>query len=171
MKTKTVLVWLVAGVIIVLLGVNIVLMLGRMRMPMPNNQQNERAISPIEKRFHEQLNLNDVQKDNFRAIRQSFRHEAKVIHDSMYSLNMHFIDAIDKNPIDSAEVDKILNGICIQHSKMKMQMARMYWKLKSECNPEQQVALKNHFKEFMPGELGPRADKRCRKNKQTVNNK
>jgi len=155
MKTKSFLAWALAAVIVLLLAANLTVMLLRVpfRGTLDNNEMGKKKQGMM---LNKKLNLNEDQQTFFRETRSKFKSEARLIHDSLVKLNFAFVEEMDKEMVDSARVDYLLDQMCIQHGLMKRKMSVMYQELKGKCTLEQKAMLKEHFRDFMPHEFGHR---------------
>lgn len=114
----------------------------------PGTKSTEQTSLPGEQRtrfFHDQLNLDNDQFDQFREINRTFNRTARSIEINLSYLRRAIVDELQTVNPDSTRLDSLATGIGNGHRKLKQVTITFYLDMKKICTPEQQAKLYEIF--------------------------
>lgn len=154
MNKTRLLIW----IIVILVAVNVAAIIsGLVFSSERRNKFPVRTDIPYNRRadlFRGQLGLDNAQRQSFMNFNREFNQRARSITGRMNSLRYRMVEELAASHPDRERLDSICVDIGQLHTELKRATVDYYLKMKSVCDPEQQVELNRFFERIINADNG-----------------
>lgn len=142
-KKNRIMIWTITVLLIMNIATLALLWFSQFKKPKPFPPPGtQESLMEGVKFLEKELNLSEIQIQQFIESRNKHANQSKEIHDKIYRLKKEILDEVFKPVPDSLKIQRLRNEIGQQQSEFERYLFKHFLELKSYCRPEQQEKLK-----------------------------